>query len=538
LASEIGTHHTVARAAASAGAATLTSRLLGVVREAVLAAYFGSGAAMDAYRVAFRIPNMLRDLFAEGAMSAAFVPTFTQRLTTGTRHDAFRLGNNLTTALLFITGVAILAGWAFTDPIVRLMVKAEYEADLAKLQLTILLARVMLPFLAFVALAAVAMGMLNSLRHFFIPALSPAMFNIVSIASVLILVPVMIRAGVEPIAAAAIGTVAGGLSQWLVQWPLLRREGFRFRPHLDLGDEGLKRVLVLMGPGTLGLAATQINVFINTQLATGEGTGAVSVLEYAFRLMYLPIGLFGVSVAVATTPVLARQAALGEDDAVRRTIADSVSLMMMLSVPATIGLVVLAHPIVQAMYERGNFTPADTAATAVALQGYALGLVGYSVVRITSPAFYAFGAARAPVKVGVASVILNAGLNIYLVRVLGYAGLAIGTSISALFNGAVLLLLLRRRLHGIEGRRLAASAGRILLAAAAMGIAAGTLDAIVPPPVRGQGTIAYEIARAARLFLVIGAALAVLAASAHLLRVHEFRTAMASVRRRLGREAR
>jgi putative peptidoglycan lipid II flippase len=525
----------VARAALSAGAATLTSRILGVLREAVLAGAFGRSAEMDAFRVAFRIPNMLRDLFAEGAMSAAFVPTFTQRLASGGKDEAFRLGNNVTNALLLITGLLVVGGLLFTEPIVRLLVKAEYEADPVKLQLTITLARVMLPFLTFVALAAAAMGMLNSLRHFFIPALSPAMFNVASIAGVLGLIPVMVWLGFEPIAAAAIGTLAGGLAQWAVQWPLLRREGFRYRPVLDIRDEGLRRVLLLMGPGTLGLAATQVNVFVNTQLATGEGDGAVSALEYAFRLMYLPIGLFGISLATATTPVLARHVAAGNHAGMRSTIAESITLTMMLNVPAMVGLIVLANPIVAVMYEHGQFSAADTVATGLALQGYALGLVGYAIARITSPAFYALGSPRTPVKVSVTTVLVNAGLNIALVRVWGYPGLALGTSIAALFNASTLVILLRRRLNGIEGRRIWHSVARIIVAAAAMGAVAFALDRFLPPA-RDDRTILFEIFRAARLALVIITSLGVLAAAAHVLGIEEFRAAADSITRRLRRK--
>jgi putative peptidoglycan lipid II flippase len=226
-----------------------------------------------------------------------------------------------------------------------------------------------------------------------------------------------------------------------------------------------------MGPGTIGLAATQVNVFVNTVLATGEGTGAVSWLNYAFRLMYLPIGLFGISVATATLPAVSRHAANDEPSAIRGTVADGLSLMLMLNVPATVGLVVLATPIVRLIFERSAFTPADTAATAAALQFYAVGLVGYSIVRIASPVFYALGHNRMPVAISVATVLVNAALNITLVRVLGYQGLALGTSLAAIFNAGCLLIFLRRRLQGIGGWRIGGSFIRIVVASGVMGIA-------------------------------------------------------------------
>ena len=427
----------------------MTSRVLGLVRDQVLASLFGAGNAMDAYLVAFRIPNLVRDLFAEGAMSAAFVPTFTRHLTTEGKASAWRLGNNVLNALLVVTGALCLLAIVFAGPLVTGFA-SDYAAVPGKLELTVLLARVMIPVLACVALAAAVMGMLNSLQHYFIPALSPAMFNVVTIVFGVAIVPFAPRLGVQPITIIAVSTLLGGLAQLALQWPSLRREGFRWRPVLDWRDAGLRRVLVLMGPGTIGLAATQVNVFVNTVLATGEGTGAVSWLNYAFRIMYLPIGLFGVSIATAVLPAVSRQSALNDRQAIRDTVSDGMSLMMMLNVPATVGLIVLASPIVQLLFERRAFTAVDTANTAAALQYYALGLVGYSIVRIASPTFYALGRNRVPVTVSVITVVVNATLNILLVRMFGFRGLALGTSIAALFNAVTLLVLLGRTLEGLN----------------------------------------------------------------------------------------
>lgn len=505
----------------------MTSRVLGVVREQVLAALFGAGDAMDAFNVAFRIPNLVRDLFAEGAMSASFVPTFTRYLTDAGKEAAWRLGNNVLNALLVITGILVALGIVFAQPIVTAFA-ADYAAVPGKLELTILLTRIMLPFLTFVALAAAIMGMLNSLHRFFIPALSPAMMNVATIVCAFALVPVMPRFGLPPIAAIAAGTIIGGVAQLSLQWPSLRREGFAYAPILDWRDEGLRRVLALMGPGTIGLAATQVNVFVNTVLATGEGTGAVSWLNYAFRLMYLPIGLFGVSIATATLPAVSRVAAQQDKPAVRRTVADGLSLMMMLNVPATIGLMVLSTPIVRVIFERRAFTAADTAATATALQFYAIGLLGYSIVRIASPTFYALGENLTPVRVSVATVLANAALNVVLVRVMGYGGLALGTSIAALFNAGVLLFLLRRRLGGLDDRRMLSSFARIAAASAIMGFAATATYAAMTGWLPGNGLLAQIV----RLTAAIGVALGVLAAAAHLLRIREFSEGLAVVARR------
>jgi putative peptidoglycan lipid II flippase len=524
----------LARSAAAAGAATMSSRILGLVREMVLAQYFGAGPAMAAYNVAFRIPNLVRDLFAEGAMSAAFVPTFTKYLTSSGKEPAWRLANLVINALAVITGLLVLLGIVFAEPLVRLMTDNDYTRDPAQLALTVQLARLMLPTLTFIALAAALMGMLNSLHHFFVPAFSPAMFNVVTILCAYFVLPFMPGLGIEPILAIAAGTLLGGVAQLAIQWPPLRSEGFRYRPVIDVNDDGLKRVLVLMGPGTIGLAATQINVLVNTWLATSQQIEAVNWLQYAFRLMYLPIGLFGVSIATATLPAVSRHNIEDNRAAVRNTVADGLSLMVMLNVPATLGLIVLAVPIVRLLFEHGVFTSADTLATAAALQFYAVGLVGYSVVRITSPTFYALGRNRIPVIVSVITVLVNAGLNIALVQVMGYRGLALGTSIAALFNAGTLLYLLRRHLDGLNGRRLLSSVTRITVAAAVMGVAAAVSLPSIETWIQGEAIVMQAV----RLALVIGFALIVLAAIAWVLRISEFKQGVAMVTRRLRRFAR
>jgi putative peptidoglycan lipid II flippase len=524
----------LARSAAAAAAATLSSRVLGLVREMVLAQYFGTTAAMAAYNVAFRIPNLLRDLFAEGAMSAAFVPTFTKYLAASGKASAWRLANLVINGLAVITGLLVLIGIVFAEPLVRLIADNEYTRDAAQLALTVQLARLMLPTLTFIALAAALMGMLNSLHHFFIPAFAPAMFNVVTILTAWFVVPLMPGLGIEPIVAIAAGTFVGGVAQLVIQWPTLRSEGFRYRPLLDLNDEGLKRVLVLMGPGTIGLAATQVNLAVNLWLATSQEIEAVSWLNYAFRLMYLPIGLFGVSIATAALPAVSRQHHQADLAAVRNTVSDGLSLMMMLNVPATIGLMVLAVPIVKMLFEHGVFRPTDTLATAVALQYYAIGLVGYSVVRIASPVFYALGRNRVPVTVSVVTVLVNAALNYWLVQVIGYRGLALGTSIAALFNAVTLLYLLRSHLDGLNGAQLFSSIARIALAAIVMGAAAFGSFRALGSWLPGDPVLI----QAARLALTIGAALVALAGAAWLLRIREFNQGVAVVTRRLRRSTR
>ena len=526
----------IARAAASAGAATMTSRILGLVRDQVLAFYFGAGDAMDAYRVGFKIPNLFRDLFAEGAMSAAFVPTFTRHVAEAGRESAWRLGNNVINALIVVTGVIVLLGILFATPIVTALAGDYALVTLPdgtnKLALTVTLARIMLPTLMLIAVAAAVMGMLNATRHFFVPALSPAMFNVVTIVMALALIPASASLGIQhPIVIIAIATVLGGVAQLLLQWPTLRREGFAYRPTLDWRHPGLRQVLLLMGPGTVGLAATQLNVAVNLFLATGEGTGAVSWLEYAFRIMYLPIGLFGVSIATAVLPAVSRHVVDRDMVASRNTIAEGLSLMLMMNIPATVGLMVLGVPIVRVIFERGEFSSADTFATALALRYYAVGLIAYSVVRIASPTFYALGKNRIPVIVSMLTVVVNATLNVILVRVMGYSGLALGTSLAAIFNALVLLIVLRRNLGGINDARLAGSLARIAAASMVMGAGAIFAERMLLQWLPGDAIVIQIL----RLGGAIGFALLVLAAASWLLRIREFTQGVAMVTRRLSR---
>jgi putative peptidoglycan lipid II flippase len=434
------------------------------------------------------------------------------------------------TALVLTTLAVVVVGLVFAWPITTAFA-SKYAAVPGKLELTVTLTRIMFPFLVLVALAAALMGMLNSLHRFFVPAFSPAMFNVGSILCTIGLVPVMPLLGLPTIVAPAIGVLVGGMLQAGVQWPALHAEGFRYHPGLDIRDDGLRQVLTLMGPGVVGLAAVQINLLVNTILATGEGTGAVSCLGYAFRLMYMPIGLFGVSIATASLPTLSRQAARNNLAEMRATVSRGLRLMLMLNVPATVGLMALATPIVALIYERGQFLSADTTNTAAALIFYAPGLVGYSAVKMAVPSLYALKDSRTPVMVSVATVLLNVALNVALVRVMSFRGLALGTAISAICNAAILLWVLRRRLGGLDGRRVAVAIGKISVASGLMGLAAwGTDWAIASAqPLHSLPILALRVG------LSIGVALVVLDIAARAIHIEEFVEARATVVGRLKR---
>ena len=522
----------LARSAGLIGIATMTSRLLGVVRETVLAAVFGASVSpqMDAFNFAFRIPNLLRDLFAEGAMTAAFVPTFTRTLTNQGREDAWRLGSLVMNALLLVTTILVVAGVVAAPQITSLLAPKFAETP-GKAELATQLTRIMLPFLSMLAVAAAMMGMLNSMRRFFVPSLSPAMFNVASIFSALVLAPLMPRIGFHPIVGIAIGTLLGGLGQILLQWPTLRAEGFRYQPILNFRDPAVLDVLRLMGPATVGLAAVQINVAVNTFLAASQEQGAMSWLSFAFRLMYLPIGLFGVSIATAALPDIARHAASNDLAGVRATVSRGLRLMLMLNVPATVGLMVLAQPIVAMIYQRRMFNQYDTASTAAALMFYAPGLLGYSVVKIASPTFYSLRDSRTPVIVSVVSVLANLVMNIALVRIMGFRGLALGTAIAAILNAVVLMWLLRGRLDGIDGRRVGTALVKITAASLVMAVAAHLSLSWITTMTPAND----EFAKMIRVGVSISVALAALVIAARAFRIDEFTDATSRVLNRFGR---
>jgi len=511
---DAGGRAVLARRASVVSIAVLASRVLGVVREQIFAVFFGAGRELDAFITAFRIPNLLRDLFAEGALSAAFVSTFTQYLERGGEAAAWRLASLVINTLLIVVGTITLIGmWIAPD--VVLAIAPGFAAIPGKVGLTVGLTRIMFPFLPLVALAAVAMGILNTRNVFGVPASAAAFFNVGSIVGGLgaayWLAPAYVRgvlgavathhaAPTDPALAAraitgmAIGTLIGGLLQFVVQVPSLGRVGFRYRPVLHPSDPGLRQVMRLMAPATIGAAAVQVNVFINNNFASYLGNGPVSWLNVAFRFMQLPIGLFGVALGTVTLPLVSRHVARGDRAALRRTLAESLELVGLLCLPAAAGLALFAVPVIGLIYEHGRFTPADTTAAAQALAAYTAGLAGYAGIKVLAPAFYALDDARTPMLVSLVSIGVNYVLNWTFVRRLGFGhvGLALSTSAVALGNFALLYVVLRRRV-GPLGSRLPVALARIALAAAVMAAVAGGLDFVVAAHLPPAGALRHAL---------------------------------------------
>lgn len=474
----------VARSAGLISVAVMASRVLGLVREMVFSRLFGASAsyAYDAYVIAFRIPNLLRDLFAEGALSNAFVTVFSDYLVTKGEKAAFRLSNLVATALILVLGICVVLGVIFAPELVSLFASG-FKVNPDKYALTVKLTRIMMPFILLVALAAQAMGLLNSRDRFGIPALSASFFNIGSIIGGLFFAVIMTgRDFAHPIKAVlehpyegiigmAYGVLIGGFLQFAVQAPSLRQVGFRFRPMLSFADEGVRRIFKLMLPAVIGAAAVQVNVLINSQFASSiPGDGAVSWLSYAFRLMQFPLGVFGVAIATATLPSISKNAALQEIESFRHTLASSIRLVFVLTIPSAIGLIVLGRPIIALIYESAKFQASDTQRTAAALACYAIGLAGYSALKVIVPAFYALGDAKIPMRISLLSIAVNYAMNWSLVGVLQEKGLALSTSAVALLNFFVLYFIMQRKIQGIEGNKTFIAVVKILLASLAMAI--------------------------------------------------------------------
>ena len=451
-------NHSVVKAAGLIGAATFSSRILGFVRDMVLARLFGATPAADAFFVAYRIPNLLRELFAEGSMSAAFIPVFTEYHTRKTKAEAWELASaTFTTLLTIVTAVAVI-GVVAAPGIVWLLAPGFHDVP-DKLALTTLLTRVMFPYLIFISLAALAMGILNSLRAFAAPAFSPVFFNVVTIACALLLSPLL----TEPIVGVAIGIVFGGVAQFAMQLPGLNGRGMLFGLRFQPGHPGVKRIGLLMIPSLLGLSVTQINITVSTILAS-YFSGGPTYLFYGMRLIQFPLGIFGVALATAILPTLSAQAARGALEELRGTLGFGLRMIFFIMVPAMLGLILLRQPIVHLFFEHGSFTRDDTLATSTAVLCYAVGLWAFAGVRIIVSAFYSLQDTKTPAITAGIAVGANILLSLWLMTILDAAGLALATALASMLNGSLLVAVLHRRLGRVDWSPVGRSALRVLMA--------------------------------------------------------------------------
>jgi putative peptidoglycan lipid II flippase len=455
--------HGVVRAVGVIGAATLASRVLGFVRDMVVARAFGAGPVTDAFFVAYRIPNLLRRLLAEGALSTAIIPVFTESLERDGRAEFVRVVRAVTGAAVVVLCVVSGLGMLLAPWIVRAMAPG-WTADPELIGLAGRLTSLLFPYLLLVGLGALAMGALNAQHRFFTAALGPAVLNVAMILSVLFLASRMS----PPVLSLVVGVLVGGAGQLLVQLPELARLGVPLRPSAEWSHPAVRVIAVRLWPAVFALAAVQVTVLVNTLLASLLPQGSVSYLYYSDRVMEFPLGVFGIALATAALPSMAGQAARGEHGALRDTLGFALRLSAFVAVPATVGLLALGHPIVRLLFQRGEFDAGDAVATTQALAGYAVGLPAFMATRIAAQTFYALGDIRSPVWAGLLSVVANVGLAVVLMWPLKHAGLALASSLSAYVNLLLLLWLLRRRFGRLGGRGMLRSLWRTGAASTAL----------------------------------------------------------------------
>jgi putative peptidoglycan lipid II flippase len=428
---------------------TVISRILGLVREQVMSHYFGAGVAVDSFNAAFRIPNLLRDFFAEGALSVAYVPVFSEKLKAEGKQKAFLLTSTILTVLTVLLGAISLIG-IIVAPLIVNIIAPGFADSAGQMELTTAMTRIMFPFLAFVAAAAAVMGTLNCFGRFGLPALAPAGFNLASIIA-----GIYFRQYFDPpILVMAWGATIGGIVQLAMQIPQLLAIGFRFRFNFSLADEAVRKIIKLMGPAAIGVAASQLNIIVGTLLASLQPTGSISYLNYAFRLMHFPLGVFGVAVAAVSLPELSAIAAEGKTEVLFARYIRSCRTQLLFLWPSALFLFVAARPICALIYQHGRFGWQDSINAAGALQAYAVGLIFFGLVRLAAQVFYAHKNTATPVKISAIAVGINIIASLLLMKSLGFVGLALAPGISAMANFGMLAFSIRKKIGRPDYRSL------------------------------------------------------------------------------------
>jgi putative peptidoglycan lipid II flippase len=500
--------------------AALASRVLGWVRLLVIGAQFGASNELDAYFAAFRIPDAIFQLVVAGALSAALIPVFSSYRARGDEAEAWKLASSVIN-LVLIALVVLSALMAILAPVFVPIVAPGFDATTT--ELTIRLTQIMLVSPVLIGMGAVVSGILNSYQQFTIPSLAPLAYNLVIIAAAIFLAPIM---GIEGL---AVGVVIGSAGHLAIQLPSLARVGRRYKVTIDVDHPGVRKVARLMGPRFLGLAAGQLNFLVSTILASGLAAGSLTVYNYAFQLSQLPVGIIGVSVAIALFPTMSQHAALGRVGEIRRQVAGAVRVLIFVAAPLMAVMIVLREPLASVFYQYGVFSQEDAARTASALAWFAVGLIGHIVVHVLARAFYAMQDTRTPVTWAIIAVAVNVPLMALLVEPMGVEGLALALSISSVLEVTGLMWSLRTRLEGIEGRSIAWSLIRALLAALVAGLVmAGGLwlfDTLLPE------VLAEPLGRLVALLVLVGVGAAAFVGVASVLRSPELRQLWDAVRR-------
>jgi len=458
-------HRKVSKAAGTVGSMTLLSRVFGFIRDMVIASMLGSSAAADAFFVAFRIPNMQRRLLAEGAVSAAFIPVFSEYSNNRGEKAAWTLAANLLNILLIVLTVATVMIAVFAPAVITFFAPGFID-DPEKFDLTVSLTRFMAPYLMFIGVSAFCMGVLNAYNKFALSAAAPALLNISMITGGLVIAPNLD----QPVYGIAIGVLIGGALQFAVQLPATFQLGLKLKKSVSWRHPGVRKIGRLMVPAILGLAVYEINLMVDTLLASLLPDGSISYLYYANRVVQLPLGVFGVALSIAILPMLSEQAARKQITELRSTISFGIRLILFITIPATAGLILLRTSIINTLFERGEFLPAATQGTAVALLYYSIGLCAFAGAKVIVSAFYSLQDTKTPMKVGIFSMLLNIVLNLILMGPLQHGGLALATSIAAIVNVFILLYFLKKKLGRIGGNKIIASVGKLCVASIAMSI--------------------------------------------------------------------
>jgi putative peptidoglycan lipid II flippase len=520
-------------------AAVMASRVLGLVRDVCFAALFPRHL-MDVFFMAFKVPNLLRDLFAEGALSQAFVTTFSKKVKSDGPESAWVLANKMMTLTVVFMSAVTLVGIGVAPWIVELLTALARSGETPRVYnpdevaLIVTLVRIMYPFILLVSLAALVMGMLNARGVFGMPALSSCFFNLGSILGGVgfgyWLDPTW---GSRALLGLALGVVIGGLAQLACQFPALGRVGYRFVADFRWKDPGVRQILRLMGPAVIAASVVQINVVVNSMFAYSLVEGSVSWLNWSFRLMQLPIGVFGVAVATVTLPALSRAAVGGISDDFRVTLGKGLRLVTFLVLPSTLGLMLLAEPIISVIFERREFTPLDRVQTAAALRAYGVGLLFYSALKILQPAFYAIEKRWFPMMVSILALLMNLALNYTFVFILGWdhSALAMTTSITASVNFIILYLVMRKFAGDLGTVGLLGLVGKLACAGALMGAVCLAANRLFFTDLAGTALLI----KIASLGATVAVAAAVYFAIAKILRVAEAEEALGLITRRLRR---